>query len=380
MRKTSRAALRAYLLAAVLTLASMGVWTALLAGGEGQSVGSSVACLIILVTSLLIGVGWLLAGRLRLSGRAHEIPTRIADLAVIDGLNQAADRGDDRDRLLVRLAEGARAAFSSRGAHVYLLDDAQECLVLLSNPTALRITGITFPRRFGKPRIRLAGSTWYSGALQATQPVVTSWFDDIVAITAELEGSEAYRAILPTVLRAQRVLSVMTVPIRSGDRVLGVVDMSRGWPFTDEEAERFRVISEEVAVVLSRIDAEKRLSKSEDLYRMLTKLTPDLVFVADGSLRVVLANSAAAHFVGRSSEQLKGARVAELFGPLGTLFEDRLSQAAATSRSLEFEDRLTVGESEVWLKTYLVPLPAGARGLVLGVSRDVARRHRLQTS
>jgi diguanylate cyclase (GGDEF)-like protein/PAS domain S-box-containing protein len=379
MRKKSRAALWTYLLAGVLTLAWAGFWASSLAGGQDESVGLSVARAILLVAPILVGVGWLLAGGLKRSGRADQVPDHVADLALIDDLNRAANLGESRDELLTRLAEGTRSTFSSHGATVYLLDGAGEYLTLLSNPIPLlHGTGITLPARLGTPRIKLAGSTWYARALGATGPIVTSSFDEIVAMAGEFEGAEAYRAILPTVLRTRRTSAVMTAPVLSGHRVLGVVDMGRNWPFTDEEAERFQLICEEVGVVLAMIAADVRLSESEGLYRALTELTPDMVFVVDDNMRVVLANSAAARFLHRTPEQLKGARVAELFGPLGAEFENSLSRVAATGRSSESEDWTPAGDSETWLRTSLVPLADVMPGCVLGISRDVTVSKRLE--
>ena len=129
---------------------------------------------------------------------------------------------------------------------------------------------------------------------------------------------------------------------------------------------------------ITEIREAERISKSEGLYRALTELTPDPVFVIGADMRVVLANSAAARFLGRTSEQVKGARVAELFGPMGSQFERQLSQVAASGRPFESEECFTAGESEVWLKTSLVSLSDIAPGLVLGVSRDVTDSKRLE--
>jgi two-component system, cell cycle response regulator len=124
--------------------------------------------------------------------------------------------------------------------------------------------------------------------------------------------------------------------------------------------------------------SQGRSQATDEPYRALTVLMPDLVFIVDDQMRVVMANSAAAHFAGRPLEQIKGARVAELFGPKGAQFEERLSKAAAMGRSLDFEESLGTGEDEVWMKTSLVPLADVAPGFVLGISRDVSDSRRLQ--
>ena len=115
------------------------------------------------------------------------------------------------------------------------------------------------------------------------------------------------------------------------------------------------------------------------LYRTLMELTPDVVFVIDSDMRVALGNTPAARMMGRSAEQLKGMRVAEMFGPVGTLVEGRLRQVGVTGRPLEFEECLPFGESEVWLKTSLAAL-SDLPGFVLGVSRDITDSKRLEVA
>jgi diguanylate cyclase (GGDEF)-like protein/PAS domain S-box-containing protein len=122
---------------------------------------------------------------------------------------------------------------------------------------------------------------------------------------------------------------------------------------------------------------ESRLEDSE-LYAALTELMPDFVFAIDRNMRVELANSAAARFLGRSKEDLVGARVSDLFGPVGAQFEEHLSQVASTARPLDFETRLPLPpRDEVWLKTSLVPLESGS---VLGVLRDVTHSKQLEAT
>lgn len=372
---------RAYVFAGALALAWWGVWTAVLTSGNGAAIDSLGMRVMLLGVPIAVIVGWLLVARVRRRLRIGSAPDYVPDLALIDALNKGANRGEDRNQLLVRLADGTRAAFSSNGANVYLLDEAREYLVLLNDPRVhLLGARITLRDGFDGARIRLAESSWYAAALHATQPVVTDSFDEIVAMAAEFEGAKEYEQIIPTLLRTKGISSVMTVPILSANGVSGVVDMSRGWQFTEQEVTRFRVICDEVALVLGRIDMQERLSKSENLYRALAELTPDLIFVVDGTQRVVLANMAAARFVGRSLEELKGVPITDLFGPMGAQFETHLSQVALTGKSVEAEDRLTVVKSEVWLKTSLVPLADVAPGLVLGVSRDISDSKRLEAA
>lgn len=379
MSENPHLALRAFALLAALSAAWWAMWAGL-ASFRAVPLDSPFARIAVLVAPFVVGGGWLIyAIRRSRKPLPDNVSDYCSDLVLIDGLNRAANAGEDRDRLPTRLSEGAAAAFSSRGASVYLLDDAREYLVLLADfDPLLTSMGIPSPAEPMQLHIKLADSTWYASALQSAEPILTNNPDDILAMALEFEGSESYSALVPTMLQMQGIAAVMTVPIFSHGRVTGLIDMSRGWSFTDEEAERFKLICDQVALVLTRIDVEERLSKSENLYRALTELTPDLIFVVDGNRRVVLANSAAARFANRPLDQLDGAHITELFGPMGVQFEEYLSHVAATGESLDSEDLLTAVESEVWLKTTLLPLSEVAPGYVLGVLRDVSDSKRLE--
>ncbi len=116
----------------------------------------------------------------------------------------------------------------------------------------------------------------------------------------------------------------------------------------------------------------------EDVCGALMELIPDLVFVVDSDMHVVLRNPAAARFSRGPLKQPQGKRVLDQFGAMGPLFEDRLHQAVAVGRLHEFEDQIPVGDSTIWLKTSLAPLGDVALGCVLGVSRDITDSKRLE--
>ena len=136
---------------------------------------------------------------------------------------------------------------------------------------------------------------------------------------------------------------------------------------------------------ITEIRAAEQLTESEILYRTLTELIPDLVFVVDGDMRVVTANSAAGRFLGRSVEELKGNPLTELLGVAGVTHKNRVAQAEgrllkarAANQSSEYEEHLTFDGQERWLRTSVVSLSAVQPGLVLVVSRDITDSKHLE--
>lgn len=121
----------------------------------------------------------------------------------------------------------------------------------------------------------------------------------------------------------------------------------------------------------SRIGDDDDGFTSEDLSRALMRMMPDMVFIVDSDMRVLLINPPAERFLGRSDDEVRGARVVELFGPMGARFENRMSMAVAQGRLLEFEDWVAFGDRRMWQRTSLVPLTGLGRAVVLGVARDI---------
>ncbi|MBI4916688.1 MAG: PAS domain S-box protein [Acidobacteria bacterium] len=134
--------------------------------------------------------------------------------------------------------------------------------------------------------------------------------------------------------------------------------------------------------VTERVQAGRALAASEERYRTLAEAAQDNIFIVDRDFRLAYVNEFGASQLGRPVGDLIGRRVEELF-PAETAARQRgsLGRVLETGEPLSIEAPNLLGGREVWLDTWLVPLreSGGEVTAVLGMARDVTRRHRSET-
>ena len=128
--------------------------------------------------------------------------------------------------------------------------------------------------------------------------------------------------------------------------------------------------------VLGSSDASRR---SEAYYQVLAETAQDHIFVIDRDDRIEYVNQAAARQLRTAPERLIGRLRTEIFPPEISERQGRnLREVLATGKPLYVEGRTLYLDREVWLSTWLAPVPdsSGQVTAVLGLSRDMtARKH-----
>jgi PAS domain S-box-containing protein len=134
--------------------------------------------------------------------------------------------------------------------------------------------------------------------------------------------------------------------------------------------------------VTDRRQVEEALRRSEARYRVLAETAEDHIFVIDRDDRVEYVNSAAARQFQTVPDKLIGRKRLEIFPPdVADRQGQSLRQVFSTGTPFYAEGRTIYLDREVWLGTWLAPVldPAGEVTSVLGVSRDMTERKRLET-
>jgi len=124
------------------------------------------------------------------------------------------------------------------------------------------------------------------------------------------------------------------------------------------------------------------LRESEERYRTLAELAPDVIFLVDSDGIVHYVNSAGGRLLGTDPEKLQGKNIRELFPPdVAERWIAALLAAAEQGGGPFSDETLIPGEAGgFWLETRLIPTP-GSDGTVrrlLGISRDVTGRKRAE--
>ena len=136
-----------------------------------------------------------------------------------------------------------------------------------------------------------------------------------------------------------------------------------------------------VVDISDRKQAEEALKTTAAHYRVLAETAEDHIFVINREDRVEYVNQAAARQLRTVPDRVIGRPRSEIFPPDVVERQGQsLRQVFDTQKPLYVEGRTLYLDREVWLGTWLAPVPDAAGGVraVLGVSRDITERRRLE--
>ena len=143
-----------------------------------------------------------------------------------------------------------------------------------------------------------------------------------------------------------------------------------------------------ICIMATAVDISKEmqmaraLRESEERYRTLTELAPDVIFLIDTEGNALYVNSAGGRLLGVDPEGLRSKNHREVFPPDVT--KRWLSMirtiAASPGETLTEETHLPGDGGGIWLETHLFPMAErdGAVRRLLGISRDVTGRKRAE--
>ncbi len=136
-----------------------------------------------------------------------------------------------------------------------------------------------------------------------------------------------------------------------------------------------------VVDITSRRQMEDALRRSEAYYRVLTTAAQDHIFVINDDDCVEYVNQAAAEQLRTTPERVIGKRRSEIFPPAVAERQGaNLRTVLREGKPLYAEGRTMYLDREVWLSTWLAPIPdeSGKVTAVLGLSRDMTARKRAE--
>jgi PAS domain S-box-containing protein len=246
----------------------------------------------------------------------REIRQRTEDLALINALNEASNRGDSLQEIINLLTQETERIFSGNGATVYLLSEDKKYLVMqnftLSPAMVKRIEklmGLSIPSL----KISLEASNLYAELLQAGQPHVSNDAETIQQMIAEfiktIHPSERLRKRLqkfaPQIQKILDIQSIINVPLVSEDEVIGLLDISHSEPFAEADLHRLVTIASQLTALIKRKRAEEALQESEERYRQLFESESDAIFLIDNETGQILeVNAAGSALYGYSRAEL----------------------------------------------------------------------------
>ena len=168
--------------------------------------------------------------------------------------------------------------------------------------------------------------------------------------------------------------SELCVPLKVGERVLGVFDAESATPaaFSEADLALLKVLTSHVAGAVERLRATAALRESGDLYSTYFTASPLALFVSDSRGRYLEVNGAACALTGYSREQLVSMSLAEVLagGDAPQLAERLLGLIALGAGSNEVQIRRRDGS----VRSCLVHASTVGTDRVLGLLLDITDR------
>jgi len=201
-----------------------------------------------------------------------ELQQRTEDLALINALNDAANRGESLEEITRLVTRNTKRIFSSYGATVYLLNEAGTDLIM-QNPalppaTVKRIEaliGMTIPR----VEIPLGASSLYRELLKGHTPRLSNDPEVIQQVIAELAETvplpgrlrHMLRRLVPQIRKLLDIQSMVTIPLVSAGEAIGLMEFSRTEPFDESDKRRLEAIAKPLVAAIQRRRALEQIQK-----------------------------------------------------------------------------------------------------------------------
>jgi PAS domain S-box-containing protein len=206
---------------------------------------------------------------------------RLEDLALINQLNDAVNHGEDINRITEVLALGAKRIFGSQSVSVYLLDPDKKHL-FLQHFTMPRETVDRLEKLIGRPipkiDLPVGGDDHFSQVLKSDDGFLITGFEGITAWLADFSNTSflparvrpLIRKLIPAAAKLLNIKSVVSIPLKAGDELMGLIEFVADGEFADGTLERMRNVRHQLAEVILRKRTEQALLASNEKYRRLS--------------------------------------------------------------------------------------------------------------
>ncbi|HUP38331.1 MAG TPA: PAS domain S-box protein [Candidatus Limnocylindria bacterium] len=184
-------------------------------------------------------------------------------------------------------------------------------------------------------------------------------------------------------IRADGFRSVLAVPLKTGDRVIGVLSLGDavGRTYTEDELALLAAFAGQGAVALENSALYREIRDARDFLQSITENSPDAIITTDGRGRLT--------YFSRGAEAMFGCRAQEMIGTsVADIYPGGLEEARSVRRRLDQEGLLRNYESdflardgrrvEVSASISVLRDASGATVGTLGLLKDIAERRHLE--
>ena len=317
---------------------------------------------------------------------------RTEDLALINSLNESANRGDSIDSLVKLFVEQVpRILPGCHGSSVYLLDPTGTDLELHSmkffSPVIEKIETL-IGRSIPKLSIPLKKTPYFQSLIEnsigtlITDPnTLQQWIAEFTETTfIPTLVRNGFKKLIPQIHSLLEINSVIVIPLVSSGKAIGLVDVSSPGIFTEEDLRRVRNFSTQVTSVILRKRSDEALGESKRLLQAVIDTTPMRIFWKDKESRYLGCNPAFAADAGVAHPRdLIGKDDFELSWKTQAAYyrnDDLLVINSEDIKPPSEEVQIKPDGTSMWIRISKVPLRNNQKQVIglLGVYEDVTNR------
>ncbi|MBM4428970.1 MAG: PAS domain S-box protein, partial [Chloroflexi bacterium] len=317
-----------------------------------------------------------------------EIRRKAEDLALLNALNLANNRGDSLLQILELLSVEGRKVFQCQRVSTYLLSPDKQFLVLQGPPilppearhqVELAI-GMNIPAEL---RIRLHPGSLHRDILYSRQATLVSDTTTIQRLATEFADTMGLDAPIPDICQMLGLGSVIYAPLVSAGEVIGLIGASRQEPFQRADLQRLEVIAEQVTAIIVRQQAESEWREAERRFRTLLDNVQLLAVGLDHEGRLAYANPYFLQLTGYTREEASGQDWFATFVPEGwrTEITNVYTQLMQRAEPPQYENPILTKSGEerliAWNNTLLLDA-AGEPVGTMSIGEDVTERRRAE--
>ena len=216
----------------------------------------------------------------------------IADLTIINELNETINRGANFNQIISILNEQLKKAIAVRGTAIYLISDDRKFLINsnFSMPGNIerRIT-----KMIGRPipaiRLPISPESEYCKALFARKGFITTDPDEIKKrISAMIEiddlpaASKSFiRKLVPAIADLLGTKSLISLPLILDREPLGLLEVSSADIFSENDLKRLEAISGQLTAAIMRIKANEKMATAVERFEQLAGNIPEIFWIFD---------------------------------------------------------------------------------------------------
>ena len=253
-----------------------------------------------------------------------EIRQKNEELALINALNDAVNRGESLDAILNLLALETRRIMHCKDTAIYLLDPDGQNLTMRFTNIAPEIQH-KVERFIGKPipqlilPIRPGGFfqkilATPNGMITQDKQVIQEWMAEFIETPFLSPAMRPMaRKLIPQIFKLLHIRSTLTIPLISDGGVIGILDMSSQDLLGQNDLERVRRITGPVTAAMLRKQVEIQLQESEIRYRAIYEgSTEGILAVQFKSGDFLYANPAVCAMFGYPADEFARLKITDL--------------------------------------------------------------------